>query len=97
VNNQIDTAIKEHRVIRFTYEGGVRIVEPYAHGVSHENNEVVRCWQKEGFSSSGNPQGWKLFEVIKMTGLAVTQEIFHPSRSGYRRGDSAMRSIICEI
>lgn len=97
MQSNLITAIEKHRIVKFIYDGGTRVVEPFAYGISHENKEVIRCWQVEGYSKSGSSQGWKLFEVAKIENLFMTEETFQPNRIGYRKGDSVMRYIICEI
>jgi hypothetical protein len=69
MNTQICEAIKARAVVNFYYDGGMRIVEPHCHGISKDNNELLRGYQTEGYSQSGNPVGWKLFSVGKISSL----------------------------
>lgn len=63
MNAGICAAIRSRAVLQFSYDGGIRTVEPHCHGISRADNEVLRAWQTGGYSESGEPVGWKLFEV----------------------------------
>jgi len=60
----IYSAIRNKQLIRFTYKGNERIVEPHDYGVQ---NGIVRlfCWQVGGRSSSRIP-GWRMVDVAGM-------------------------------
>ncbi len=88
-------AISTRRMIRFSYDGGVRTVEPYCHGVSTAGNEVLRAYQVGGFSQSEDPTGWRLFDLAKMEDVEITGEKFEPYRPEYNPGDQVMRSVLC--
>lgn len=59
-------AIEAKAVVEFDYDGGTRTVEPYCFGVSNADHLLLRGYQIEGFSASGEASGWKLFEVAKI-------------------------------
>ena len=65
VDQQLDLllrkAIAEKHLLRFSYKGSERIVEPHDYGVQ---NGIVRllCWQVGG-KSNGRIPGWRLFDV----------------------------------
>ena len=40
--------------------------------------------------------GWKLYDLSKISDLVITSDTFDPE-NGYKRGDSAMSSIFCEL
>lgn len=90
-------AIADRAVVRFSYDGGSRTVEPHCHGVSRAGNEVLRGYQVGGYSESGNPVGWKLFEVAKISGLRQSGEVFTADRPGYNPNDRGMSSIHCHV
>jgi len=91
-------AIREKRLIEFFYENGVRIVEPFACGYGKKGNLLLRAFQVEGYSKSGNPSGWKLFRVDKISQLRILEETFNAYREGYNPfGDSQIPDIICKI
>lgn len=43
MNATICKAIRERRIIRFSYGDGYRLVEPHCHGVSKGGNELLRA------------------------------------------------------
>lgn len=93
----ICSAIRSQQVVEFYYDGGARTVEPFCHGTSTAGNEVLRGYQTGGYSSSGNPVGWKLFTVSDISGLSVTNTQFPGNRPGYDPNDSAMRNVHCHV
>ena len=97
MNATICAAIRSRSVIQFHYDGGVRIAEPYCHGTSRAGHEVVRAYQTGGYSSSGDPVAWKLFEVSKMQALTVTTSSFTANRAGYNPNDAHMSSVHCHV
>lgn len=90
-------AIDARSMIRFEYSGGERLVEPYCYGVTRKGNEVLRAYQADGWSESGNPVGWKLFSVKEMSGLRATDIHFAGDRPEYNPDDSAMERIIARV
>lgn len=94
---QVCRAIQSQRVVRFSYDGGSRTVEPFCHGTSTAGNEVLRGYQTGGYSSSGEPVGWKLFEMAKLSSLTITDTQFSGRRPGYNPNDSAMQTIHCHV
>jgi hypothetical protein len=97
MNTSICAAIQSRAVLRFSYGGGARTAEPHCHGISRADNEVLRAWQTGGFSESGNPEGWKLFEVSQITGLSRTDSTFSSNRPGYNPSDKHMKSVHCHV
>jgi len=90
-------AIRARTVVRFSYDGGSRTVEPYCHGVSPTGNEVLRGYQTGGYSSSGNPVGWRLFEIAKIASFRQTSQLFSRNRPGYNPHDRGMVSVHCRV
>ena len=90
-------AIKNKKMLEFYHNNNRRVVEPFAIGTSHKNKLVLRAYQTDGESGSRPIPEWGLFEVDKISELIVLEELFTGNREGYRRGDSVMRIIDCEI
>ncbi|MEM5871894.1 MAG: hypothetical protein QW051_03405 [Candidatus Aenigmatarchaeota archaeon] len=91
-------AIKSKRIIKFNYDGFERVVEPHTCGIHKATgNVVLSAYQVGGYSSSEKIPYWRLYVVDKITDLEITNEIFIEPRPGYRRGDSRMSIIYCEI
>ena len=97
MNKDICSAIKTKRIITFYYDGGLRRIEPYCHGVTKKGNEVLRAFQISGYSRSGSPIGWKLFSVSKISNLKILDETFHSIRRDYNPNDSVMSRIFCRV
>jgi hypothetical protein len=97
MNSAICSAIHGRSVLEFSYGGGTRTVEPHCHGMNHSGHEVLRAWQKGGFSGSENRTGWKLFEVGQITGLRETGSTFASSRPGYNPNDKQMNAVHCHV
>jgi len=93
MNGIIEEAIQNKKIIQFSYKGELRIVEPYAYGVSSKSNDILRAYQVEGGSSSSNDLGWRLFTVNKIENLITLDDKFEPTRDGYNPEDSAMVEI----
>ena len=88
-------AIKNKNVIEFTYDGESRTVEPHCFGLTTKNNEAIRAFQIDGFSSTGN-MGWKLYDLSKADNFNVLLDTF-TTRYDYKKDDKGMSEIYCEI
>ena len=97
MNASICAAIRRREVIELWYDGGARTVEPYCHGISTAGNEVLRGYQTDGYSESGQPVGWKLFEVSRISNLRQTGTTFPTNRPGYNPNDRGMSPIHCRV
>ena len=97
MNQVICNAIYNRRVLKFTYHGHPRVVEPHAYGLSRAENEVLRCYQIGGTSDSGRVPCWRLMVVDRIESLTVTKQHFDNVRPGYARGDKGMSTIFCEL
>jgi hypothetical protein len=78
-------------MLRFAYKGRARLVMPCAHGVLDTGNEAVRAHELSA------PRLGKLFLVREMEAPAVCNQRFDGWPPGYRRGDSAMAEIHCQL
>ncbi len=90
-------AIRNRMVIRFYYHGGIRVVEPHCHGISTDENEVLRAYQIGGYSKSGQHVGWKLIAVKRIYGIQPEGTTFTANREGYEPNDCSMSSIHCAV
>jgi predicted DNA-binding transcriptional regulator YafY len=84
-------AINERRVIVIDYEPGLRTIEPHAYGESKEGNGLLRAFQTDGASASGEHIHWKLFRVDRIRSFEVLNEQFPGARPEYRQNDRAMK------
>lgn len=97
MNTAICAAIANRAIVQFTYDGGTRTVEPHAHGTSTAGNEVLRGFQTDGVSRSGEPVGWKLYTAAKMSAFRQTGQTFSSNRLGYNPNDEAMAVVHCHV
>lgn len=97
MNQTICDAIHNRCVLKFTYHGHPRVVEPHAYGLSRARNEVICCYQTGGTSRSHKVPDLRLMEVDGIKSLTVTEEHFVGVRIGYRKGDKHMSTIFCEL
>ncbi len=97
MNATICEAIAGRSVIEFEYQGGRRVVEPHAHGVSTAGNEVLRGYQTAGYSSSRKPPFWSLYVVSKMRSISVMSSTFNQNRPLYDPNDGAMSRVHCHV
>jgi len=85
-------AIDDHKCVKFNYGGGMRIIEPYLIGITSKNNEVLRAYQIEGYSSSKIPS-WKEFKIYEISNIIILDKIFL-KRPEYNPNDKNMIRII---
>lgn len=89
--SRIEAAIRGRICIQVTYHPGVRILEPHALGRSKDGNLLLRAYQTEGASASGEHENWKLLRVDRIESLAELPRTFPGPRPEYNAQDSAMK------
>ncbi len=93
----ICTAIREKRLVSFTYDGHSRVVIPAAHGPHKTTgNSVLRGYQIRGTSSTRSVPLWDLFLTDNMVGFQVLDETFAAAPPDYSRGDKHI-NVHCEL
>ena len=90
-------AIEERRVVTFTYDGFLRVVEPFLLGTTTAGRSALRAYQTAGGSRSGTVPGWHLFSLGKIVGLTTCQKRFSGVRDGYNPSDKGMQAIGAHI
>jgi hypothetical protein len=95
--DQACDALARARVLELRYDGFSRWVEVHAVGISKADHTVMRCWQIRGGSVHNEPVGWKLMRLDEAHSAFITDEMAQAPRPGYRRDDSQMTRIICQI
>jgi len=93
----IAEAIRKRRLLRFSYDGYLRTVEPHAYGTDRKGRYLLRAYQVAGGSESGEFAGWKLFCEDEMVAITVASDTFAGPRPDYKRGDRAIYQIIAEL
>jgi hypothetical protein len=86
-------AIENKRRIAFVYHQRRRVGEPQCYGVSTRKKEALRVFLIEGISKEREP----LFTVAEMEGLTLLEQTFTRPGPNYKKGDSAMEHIFCEL
>src|SRR5437868_13298041 len=89
---QIVNAIENRQLLRFTYDGGERVVEVHCYGRTSKGNDAIHAYQVRGYSSTGR-MGWKLFTLAEASSMQLLEETFDGPRPDYKTGDKAMISI----
>jgi len=77
------TAIENTRMIRFTYHGKDRLVEPHDHGILNGSVQLL-SYQVAGSGSRPLPN-WLLTKIDEMTDLVLLDQTFpggRPTASG---------------
>lgn len=86
--------------IEFEYDGEPRLVEVHAIGLSKTGKPVIRGYQIDGGSISGETPGWKLFSIGKIFEFPKILDIKASSprvEEGYVPGDKGMAAIFKEL
>lgn len=97
MRNTIIQAIREKRILAFTYDGHPRVVEPHCYGLTRTGKEAIRCYQTGGTGVRPDATPWHLMTVSKMIGLQILEDSFSTTRPGYKRGDEHMTTIFEQI
>jgi hypothetical protein len=84
-------AIESQTIIEIFYPPGRRKVQPLVLGFSSKGDELVRAFQLEGASKSGEHTNWKLFRVDEVQSISLTSETFVADHSEYNPNDKAMK------
>jgi len=90
-------ALEQSVCMEILYDDFQRQVEVHAVGYSRENNPLVRAYQINGGSRSGEDIGWKLLRADRFQMVSLNAHASGAPRIGYKRGDKAMGRIICEL
>ena len=91
-------AITERRTIKLFYQPGYRVIEPHAIGYGSSGQVLLRAFQVEGASASGEHINWKLFRLDRAESIEPIDNAFDGPRPEYKREDRAMkRGIISQL
>lgn len=85
-------AIGNKQRVNFIYHEKERIGEPQCCGISTADHEAVRMYLKKGGS---RPE--QLFNISQIKSLKVLNENFFTPGPNYRKNDSAMKVIFCQL
>jgi hypothetical protein len=90
-------AVKGRQILRFSYGGYARIVQPQTYGMTRAGGYVLRAYQTSGGSRSGRSTIAKLFDVAKISKLEKSHEHFAKALPSPNPHDSAMRVILATL
>ncbi len=92
IHQTILDSIQTRRRLRFTYNGRSRLVEPQCYGMGTKGTRLLRAYQL-----LGGEQREPLFDVAKIEALVVLDETFATPGPNYKKNDSAMATILCQL
>jgi hypothetical protein len=92
MNQLIVKAIQNKQRLCFTYNNKVRIAEPQCYGIGTKGTELLRIYQIQG-GTEPEP----LFDISKMKDLVLLEEHFTKPGPNYKKNDSAMKTIFCQL
>ncbi len=91
-------AINSRQRLAVNYAPGARIIEPHAVGYGSSGQLLLRAFQTEGVSASGEHVNWKLMRLDRMVSAVKTDQTFSGPRPDYKQGDKVMsQGIIAEL
>jgi hypothetical protein len=85
-------AIRNKKRVSFIYHEKERIGEPQCCGISTADHEAVRMYLIKGGS---RPE--QLFNVSQIKSLEILQEHFSKPGPNYKKNDSAMKEVYCQL
>ena len=92
MNEIIVDSIRQRRRLRFTYNGKTRVAEPQCYGIGAKGTELLRVHQVQG-----GAQREPLFDASKIEDLVALDEVFAKPGPNYKKNDSAMKTIFCQL
>jgi hypothetical protein len=84
-HGQLCEAIQQRRLVRFVYDGRLRVAEPHEYGLTDGGKLTLFFWQVAGETSPGRPLGWRKARVSGVTKLELLDRRFpgpRPTPSG---------------
>ena len=77
---QLRFAIANKRLLRFTYDGAMRVAEPHDYGVRNRETKVLAFQREKAGRKSDNVRGWRWLDISKIQDCVVLEETFRGSR-----------------
>lgn len=99
VQDTICQAIREKKLLQFSYEDTTRVVEPHQLGDNKLNNLALSAYWVRGYSESQETTTrWREYLVEQMSAVVVLDEQFDGARPDYKRTPNRIfYSAICEL
>jgi len=93
MERSICQAIERHHLLRLGYGGVSRVVEPHIYGEDSHGHELLSAYQVSGGSRSGEPVGWKLFDMTRVQDIEVLPGRFRRPQAAYNPLDRTFRRV----
>ena len=97
MNVVVCDAIRARRLLRFTYDGYERVIEPHVYGVNSAGHEAVSGFLVGGWSASEPGPGWRSYLVERMHATAALADSFTGTRPEFNPDDARMVRIYCAL
>jgi predicted DNA-binding transcriptional regulator YafY len=93
----IISAIRRRSVLKFSYNGKLRTVEPQTYGLSTTGREVLRAYERPATNGARRSGMAKLFDLKKISGLRESGQTFQEALPAHNPDDSAMVEIFATL
>ena len=80
LDTQLRFAIANKRLLRFTYDGAVRVAEPHDYGVRDREVKVLVYQREKAGRKSDDARGWRDLDTAKIQDCVVLEDTFAGSR-----------------
>jgi hypothetical protein len=90
-------AIKNKRLLQFSYDDFTRIVEPHLLGQKSSGKDALSAYLVRGYTESERQPYWRSYSVEKMEFIIMLDERFENAREGYNPNDKTMQRIYCRL
>lgn len=93
----IISAIRRKAVLKFSYNGKLRTVEPQTYGLSTTGREVLRAYERPATNGAKRSGMAKLFDLNKISELRESGQTFQKALPADNPDDSAMAEIFATL
>lgn len=93
VGEALVRATREHRTVRFDYDGLARTVEPHLVGIHEAGEALLLGYQTAGTSRSGEVPGWRTFVVAEIGDVELEDRRFPGPRPDFNPAGNHMTEI----
>jgi hypothetical protein len=93
----IISAIRRKSVLKFSYNGKPRTVEPQTYGLSTTGREVLRACERPATNGAKRAGMAKLFDLKKISGLRESGQTFQEALPAHNPDDSAMVEVFATL
>jgi len=93
----IISAIRRKSVLKFSYNGKLRTVEPQTYGLSTTGREVLRAYERPATNGARRSGMAKLFDLKKISGLRESGQTFQEALPAHNPDDSAMVEVFATL